>query len=120
MAELLNQELNVLEVDFSKGETVEVVLDTEITPELRRMGLQREIVRNVNALRKEAGLTPSDHVILKWEAEGDLWNKTIEEHGEAVQAAVHAGGLERGRTEVEFSKEIQADGETLWIGFNKG
>ncbi|MEA3248833.1 MAG: class I tRNA ligase family protein [Patescibacteria group bacterium] len=119
MAELLTEELNVLEVEFVKGETVDVVLDTEITPELRRMGLQREIVRNVNSLRKEAGLTPADRVILKWEAESELWIKTIEEHGGALQSSVRADGLERGRTDTEFSKEIEADGETLWIGFNK-
>jgi isoleucyl-tRNA synthetase len=119
MAELLTAELNVLEIVFEKGENVAVTLDTEITPELRRMGLLREIVRNVNALRKDAGLTPSDHVILKWEADGELWTKTIEEHGEDLEKSVHADSLERGRTEVGFSKEIEADGETLWIGFNK-
>jgi len=119
MAELLTEELNVLGVEFVRGETVEVELDTEITPELRRLGLLREIVRNVNALRKEAGLTPSDRVILNWEAGGELWAGTFEEHGESLKASVHADDLRRGRIETAHSGEIEADGEKLWFGFNK-
>jgi len=119
MFELLKDELNVLAIEWKKGEQLEVELDTEITPELRRLGLLREIVRNVNALRREAGLTPSDEITLNWESSGDLWPETLTEHGDALQGSVHAVALNQGRTETEFSTEIDADGQTLWLGFSR-
>jgi len=120
MKDLLKEELNVLSVERKNDLRIhEVELDTEITPELRRLGLLREIVRNVNALRKEAGLTPTDRVILNWEAGGELWAGTFEEHGEALMASVHADSLKQGRIETAYSGEIEADGEKLWFGFNR-
>ncbi|MFC1638720.1 class I tRNA ligase family protein [Patescibacteria group bacterium] len=113
--EIGSAELNVLEI--KQGD--ELTLDTEITPELRRMGLAREIVRNVNSLRKEAGLTPSDDITLNWHSDGEQWRQTIEEHGESLKPSVHAAELAEGRTDTEFSKEIEADGEKLWLGFSK-
>ena len=118
MSELLSDELNVLNIEWKKGEQIEVELDTEITPKLRRLGLLREIVRNVNALRREAGLTPSDEIVLNWESSGDLWSETFAEHSVVLQGSVHAVDLNQGRTETEFSTEIDADGQTLWLGFN--
>ncbi|MFH2063138.1 MAG: class I tRNA ligase family protein [bacterium] len=119
MSDLLGDELNVLKVEWKRGEQLEVELDTEITPELRRLGLLREIVRNVNALRREAGLTPADTIALSWESSGDLWPETISEHGAALQDSVHATALNRGRTEAGFSTEIDADGQALWLGFSR-
>ncbi len=42
--------------------TLTVSLNTELTPELQKEGLLREITRQINDLRKTAGLTPSDKV----------------------------------------------------------
>ena len=46
------------------GETV--ALDLEITPELRRAGLAREVVRLVQEARKTSGLQVTDRVELRW------------------------------------------------------
>ena len=50
--DIFSQEVNVQKVSFARGEKLEVVLKTEITEELRELGLVREITRHVNALRK--------------------------------------------------------------------
>jgi isoleucyl-tRNA synthetase len=52
-----------------KGETLSVVLDTVLTPELKAEGLLREIVRTVNQMRKDAGLTINDRIKLYVEVE---------------------------------------------------
>jgi isoleucyl-tRNA synthetase len=62
--EILKDELNVRGVDFADGEAVAVVLDTNITPELKREGDYRELVRAVQDMRKKEGLTPSDPIAL--------------------------------------------------------
>jgi isoleucyl-tRNA synthetase len=49
-----------------------VALDTTITPELRAEGLAREIVRRVQAMRKEAGFNIEDRITLYYAGEGVL------------------------------------------------
>ncbi len=46
-----------------------VVLDTEVTPELAREGIARDLVRAVQQARKDAGLEVSDRILL--EVSGD-------------------------------------------------
>jgi isoleucyl-tRNA synthetase len=61
------------------GETV--ALDTDVTQELRREGLAREVVRLVQEARKGDGLDVSDRIHLRWRASGEV----------AEALAVHAG-----------------------------
>jgi isoleucyl-tRNA synthetase len=58
--ELVCDELNVKAVRYGD----ELALDTEVTPELKREGDIRELVRAVQDLRKKAGLMPADRVTL--------------------------------------------------------
>ena len=63
--ELIKDELNVKEVVFTAlGHGGEVSLDTAISPELKAEGQYRELVRAIQDLRKEFGLTPSDKIKL--------------------------------------------------------
>jgi isoleucyl-tRNA synthetase len=48
-----------------------VALDTTITPELRKAGLAREVVRLVQAARKDAGFAVTDRIVLSWTATGE-------------------------------------------------
>ncbi|MBX7080797.1 MAG: isoleucine--tRNA ligase [Nannocystaceae bacterium] len=54
------------------GEGMTVVLDTAVTPELRREGLARELVNRVQNLRKDAGLEVSQRIALVVSTDGDL------------------------------------------------
>lgn len=53
----------------SDGETT-VVLDTALTDELIREGIEREIVSKVQNMRKEAGFEVTDHILLSYLANG--------------------------------------------------
>ena len=59
---MLAKELNVDAVKWEKADTLSVELDTELTPSLRRRGALRELVRNMNNLRKDADLTIGDRI----------------------------------------------------------
>ena len=76
------------------GETV--ALDLTVTPELRRAGLAREVVRLVQEARKSAGLDISDRIQLSWTASGEI-AETLAEHGAGIAAEVLASSLTRGR-----------------------
>jgi isoleucyl-tRNA synthetase len=51
---------------------VTVALDTAITPELRAEGLAREIVRRIQAMRKDAGFNIEDRIHTHYQASGEL------------------------------------------------
>ncbi len=60
--DIIREELNVKTVNHG-GEGV--MLDTEITPELEQEGLMREVIRNVQSARKQAGLDIDDRIHLQ-------------------------------------------------------
>ena len=51
-----------------QGETI--ALDLELTAELRRAGLAREVIRLVQEARKTTGFEVSDRITLTWHADG--------------------------------------------------
>jgi isoleucyl-tRNA synthetase len=62
--QIIKDELNIKEIIFVEGDAARALLDTNITPELKREGDYRELVRAVQESRKAAGLTPSDTITL--------------------------------------------------------
>ena len=60
----------------TKGETV--ALDLELTQELVRAGLLREVIRLVQEQRKSSGLEVSDRIALTWTADGELAQKIMD------------------------------------------
>jgi len=73
-----------------QGETV--ALDLELTPELRRAGLAREVIRMIQEARKTAGFEVSDRIALSWHAGGEL-QAAIEEHRELIAGEVLASTI---------------------------
>jgi isoleucyl-tRNA synthetase len=63
--ELIKDEVNVKEVVCDDSISEDVLLDLVITPELKKEGQFRELVRGVQELRKNTGLMPSDVVVLE-------------------------------------------------------
>jgi isoleucyl-tRNA synthetase len=62
-----------------------VVLDTEITPDLAREGLARDVVRLINEARKQTGLHVSDRVRTSLVVPDDVWN-AVADHTDYVKA----------------------------------
>jgi isoleucyl-tRNA synthetase len=58
---IIAEEVNVQKVIFG----TETKLDTSMNDELKALGLVREFIRQVNALRKKQGLTIKDKVVLE-------------------------------------------------------
>jgi isoleucyl-tRNA synthetase len=73
-----------------QGETV--ALDLEITPELRRAGLAREVVRMIQEARKANGFDVSDRITLTWYATGEV-AEAIAEHRDLIAEEVLATSM---------------------------
>ena len=90
------------------GETV--ALDLAVTPELRRAGLAREVVRLLQNARKEAGLELTDRVAIAWSAEGDLATALREHAGpiaDEVLATTFAEGPAETTTELGLAYTLR-------------
>ena len=70
------------------GETV--ALEVTITPELRREGLAREVVRLVQDARKSDGLDVSDRISLRWSTADPDLAAALAEHGQLISSEVLA------------------------------
>ncbi len=79
LLQVIKDEVNVKEVVFEKGEPA-VELDTNLTPELKREGTIREMIRSTNAMRKEARLTIEDRIVLIVSTVDEQVKLAVEEH----------------------------------------
>ncbi|MGD0602140.1 MAG: isoleucine--tRNA ligase [Streptosporangiaceae bacterium] len=70
------------------GETV--AIDIAITPELRREGLAREVVRLVQEARKADGLEITDRISLRWSADDPELTAALTEHARLIAGEVLA------------------------------
>jgi isoleucyl-tRNA synthetase len=120
MTTLIKDELNVLEIKFGKDE-----LNTELTEELKLDGVRRELVRSINNLRKNAGLTIADRVTIYWSiGEADfaapMAKQVFEKFGEEIKKDTLAEKvIHEHNHEVTQAKEIKINGETVWLGIVK-
>jgi isoleucyl-tRNA synthetase len=70
------------------GETV--AIDIEVTPELRREGLAREVIRLVQEARKTDGLDVTDRISLRWSARDPEVAAALTEHAALIAGEVLA------------------------------
>jgi isoleucyl-tRNA synthetase len=117
MDEILKDELNVLEVKWVSG-AFGVELDTVLTPELKRMGAARELVRNINDLRKTSGLTIQDRIIIKYQTDSGFWNEVFAELGADVTAGTLADAAEKAELGAD-ARALEFDGQTVKLGILK-
>ena len=98
-----------------------VALDLELTLDLRRRGLVREVVRDIQEARKNAGFDVSDRIELHWMVGGSPdAGEAIEAHADEVAAEVLATTLTNGRPVDESTggwatAEDTDLGLTIWL-----
>ena len=115
--DLIKDELNVKEVVVNIGEEeLQVELDTVLTDDLKLEGLKREIVRLVNNMRKDAGLTIKDKIVLSWQSESVMMKKVFKEMAEELKKDTLCDEI----LEKEVpGKEVKVNGEAVKLGIKK-
>jgi isoleucyl-tRNA synthetase len=101
------------------GETV--AIDTAVTPELRREGLAREVIRLVQDARKNDGLDVTDRIVLRWSAadaeasDTDL-SAALSEHAALIAGEVLAVEYGSGEAAAGAREHADADlGLRFWL-----
>ncbi|WP_462203490.1 isoleucine--tRNA ligase [Frankia sp. CcWB3] len=87
-----------------------VALDLEISPELARAGLARDVVRVLQDARKAAGLEITDRVDVSWAATREETALALRTHGQTVAEEVLAVSFtEVARTELPAAQPWEAE-----------
>ena len=121
LIELMKDEVNVKEVVIVPVLDQDVELDTTITPELRREGLAREIMRNIQEMRKQGGYRPADRIVLRYSGSGTL-KQIIKERQEDIQRVAGIQAFAEGDVVsqvFDVEQEFSFDGETLLMAIRR-
>lgn len=117
--DIIREELNVKQVEFAQVEQIK--LDIEVTSELKREGIMRDVVRHVQNLRKRAGLQVDDRIELNFEVVGgakDL-SEALKEHEDTITQEVLAEKVISGTNHFEDIQHTKVDGAELVISLKK-
>jgi isoleucyl-tRNA synthetase len=91
-----------------------VALDLELTDPLRREGLIRDLVRNLQVARKDAGLSVNQRIELGLATESREIQEAICEHREYIMDELLATALEYGELEGFKAKvDVSLDGQSV-------
>jgi isoleucyl-tRNA synthetase len=117
--DIIAEELNIKEVLFEANDTnLREVISTEITPELKREGLMREVIRQVQNARKEADLQVDDRIRLHLRTEDSQLQQAIDEHTATIQAETLAVDMALKEPQ-GFQTEVTIEDIQLVIAFVK-
>ncbi|MCK5271450.1 MAG: hypothetical protein KAJ52_02695, partial [Sedimentisphaerales bacterium] len=70
---------------LSENTEPKLIVDIEISDELRREGWARDIVRHIQQTRKEIDLQIQDHILVQWQAKDENIQQAIMEHKNYIE-----------------------------------
>ena len=114
---IILEEVNVKLVQNTHEDDGEVYLDKTVTPTLKREGLMREIIRNVQAARKAAGLQVDDRISLWLQTDDDELRQAIGEHSETIATETLATSMEL--VKASYETTVMVEGKSLTVSLRK-
>ena len=123
LIDIAKDELNVKSVEIvteSESESAQpsVVYDLTITPELKREGLMREIIRHVQSARKQAGLQIDDRIILSISSDDSEISQAVDAFADVIKSETLAVELNSAADESE-KYDAKIEGKLVEISLKK-
>ncbi len=127
LVDIARDELNVKSVEAVTGSELDVpeasaqpsvVYDLTITPELKREGLMREVVRHVQSARKKAGLQVDDRIELNIASSDTEIAQAVDTFADTIKAETLAIKLGSAADDME-KYDVKVDGKPVEIYLKK-
>ena len=130
---LIRDELNVKEVKFvekieekkewavKKQDDIEIALNLELTSELKEEGIVREMIREIQKMRKQANLKPINTISIQAFANESL-NKILQKNKDFICKQTISQELkiaEKSDTNFDLEKQIKINGENVDLVIKK-
>ena len=97
--------------DVEMDGNVFVVLDTDITDDLKDEGYAREFISKIQNLRKDSGFEVTDRIDIVYESDDEL-NKSLEKFAEEIKSETLADSLKRSKVD---SQAIDLNDKTISV-----
>ncbi len=135
--EIIKEELNLKEIKVSDKKTKadktflenweqgnmsqldQIDLDTKLTPALTREGQMREIIRQVQNARKQAGLNVDDRIVLDLNTADSELKSAVDEHHSTIAEETLAKELTIGSNSYDFKTKVKVEDHDLEISLQK-
>ncbi|XOB46686.1 MAG: class I tRNA ligase family protein [Candidatus Nealsonbacteria bacterium] len=115
LLELIKEEVNVKKITFGKT----LKLDTKISPELKKEGILREVIRNLQQMRKEASCTPKDIILIQFKGEEKITRFLLKNREEIIRKTKAKDLIESKKGKFKMEKELDIEGEKLKLSIKK-
>lgn len=114
--EMIKEEDNVNEVLYGK----ERKHDTNITPELKQEGLSREIVRQIQSLRKKADYNLDDRIKVYYQTSDADLEAVVDKFNQYIGTEVLAEkGLINKKGKVDQEADFEIEDQQIWLGVKR-
>lgn len=117
--DLIKEETNIKEVgiDFNVELTENIKLNTVLTAELKEEGTVREIIRQIQQMRKDARLVPADRINVLYQ-NAEFFDKILINNKKTILKEVLADGI-AASDNIPDGKEIKIDNHQIILGVTK-
>ncbi len=119
LVDIICEELNVKKVQYQKSNDTSVDIDTTITPSLKNEGIAREIVRNIQSCRKEAGLQIENRIKLSLRTDSAEIASAVAEFEKLISLETLTQQYSSRPEGYQFVKTVSLEGHELTIELEK-
>ncbi|NMB92337.1 MAG: isoleucine--tRNA ligase [Parcubacteria group bacterium] len=120
LLDILKEEINVKEIVFDPNLKEEMEIDTTLTPDLIKEGILREIIRQIQELRKNKQLTPQDTISIEFfTEENDLLNLIKEQSEEIQRKTLALNLLTLSEKLPDTNDQISVEGKIILVRITK-
>jgi len=123
LEELVKEELNVKGLAYDKTQELAVLLDTELDAGLVREGYVRELIRQIQDMRKEAKYKLDEKIFCEWHSDDSEVSSAIHEWTEEIEKEALIEKFvasPKGNIVHDVEKEFDlAPSKKIWLGVRK-
>jgi len=113
--DIICEELNVKKVQYQQSDDISVDIDTAITPSLKNEGIARDIVRNIQSCRKEAGLQIENRIKLSLASDSAEITSAVDEFEKLISLETLTQHFSSRPEGYQFAKTVSVEGHELTI-----
>lgn len=113
--DIICEELNVKKVQYQQSDDISVYIDTAITPSLKNEGIARDIVRNIQSCRKEAGLQIENRIKLSLASDSAEITSAVDEFEKLISLETLTQHFSSRPEGYQFAKTVSVECHELTI-----
>ncbi|MDD4412593.1 MAG: isoleucine--tRNA ligase [Patescibacteria group bacterium] len=118
--DIIKDELNIKSITLVSGEEkLSIKLDTKITPELKAEGLERDLIRHINLLRKSGQLTVNDEIVIYHDASGLIADVLNKQSASLMNSTVSKSVINSMEAGLLLTIEVKLDETKFNLGIKK-